>query len=120
LLVNVALISYDKEDKQRESEMGKIAVGDAFDGGHISRQAIDIQSITCIGFKRGADWCMSAGFQVGEVISTMSKFDISQSVVTRDLNERFGHQTVSGTKIDSKSIPSGWCRSHGSSQMPFP
>jgi hypothetical protein len=63
---------------------------------------------------------MSTGFQVGKVISTIGKFGISQSVGTRDSNERFGPETVSGTKKDSKSIPSGRCGSHGSSQMPYP
>jgi hypothetical protein len=59
---------------------------------------------------------MSAGFQVVEVISTIGRFDISQSVGTRDSKERFGPETVSGTKIDPKSIPSGRCGSHGLSQ----
>jgi hypothetical protein len=57
--------------------------------------------------------CMSTGFKAVEVMSTISKIDISQSVGTRDLNERFGPETVSRTKLDSKSIPSGWCGSHG-------
>jgi hypothetical protein len=63
-------------------------------------------------FERGADQCMSAGFQVVEVISTIGRFDIFESDGTRDLNERFGPETVSGTKIDSKSMPNGRCRSH--------
>ena len=110
-----------KEDTQRESEVGKIAVRDADDGGHISRRAVNVQSTTCIaGFECGVDRCMSAGFQVGEVISTIGKFDIYQSGGTRDSNERFGPETVLGTKIDSKSIPSGRCGSHGSSPTPYP
>jgi hypothetical protein len=88
-----------KEDLQRESDkVGKIAVMDAVNGGHISRRAVDKQSTTCIGFKRGADRRMPTGFQVGKVVSTIGKFDISQSVGTRDLNERFGPETDSGTK----------------------
>ena len=109
-----------KEDTQRGSEVGKIAVRGAVDGGHISRPAVDIRSTTRIGIERGADWCMSAGFQVGEVISTIGRFDISQSVGTRDSNERFGPETVSGTKRGSKSMPIGRCEPHGSSQTPYP
>jgi hypothetical protein len=64
---------------------------------------------------------MSVGFQVVKVISTIGKFEISQSVETPDSNERFGPpKTVSGVKIDSKSIPSGRCGSHRSSQTPYP
>jgi hypothetical protein len=41
---------------------------------------------------------MSAGFQAVKVMSTIGKLDISQSVGTRDSNERFGPETDSGTK----------------------
>jgi hypothetical protein len=41
---------------------------------------------------------MSAGFQVVKVISSIGRFDISQSVGTRDSKEKFGPETVSGTK----------------------
>jgi hypothetical protein len=41
---------------------------------------------------------MSAGFQAVEVMSTIGKFEILQSAGTLDSNERFGPETVSGTK----------------------
>jgi hypothetical protein len=107
-----------KEDTQRGSEVGKIAVGGAVEWDHISRPAVDIQSTARVGFRRGADRCISAGVQVGEVISTIGRFDMSQSVGTRDSNERFGPETVRGIKMVSKSRPSGRCGSHGSSQTP--
>jgi hypothetical protein len=68
-----------KEDTQQGSEVGEIAGGGAVNGDHISRLADDIQSTACIGFKRGADRCMSAGFQVDKVISTIGKLDISET-----------------------------------------
>jgi hypothetical protein len=113
LLVNVALIppcvpvsasctrivfAY-KEDTQRGSEVGSIAVEGAVDGDHISCRAVNIQSTARVGFECGANWCMSAGIQqVNEVISIIGQFDISQSVGKRDSNERFGPETFSGTK----------------------
>jgi hypothetical protein len=98
-----------KGDTQGASEVGKIDIRGAVNGDHISRRAVDMQLTTCIVFKRGADRCMSAGFQVVEVIATIGRFDISQSVWRHDSKERFGPETVSGTKIDPKSIPSGRC-----------
>jgi len=109
-----------KEDTQRGSEVGKSAVGGVVEGCHISRSVVDIRSTTRMAFERGADWCMSAEFQVDELISTIGRFDISQSVGTRDSNERFGPETFSGTKRESRSMPIGRCGSHGSSQTPYP
>jgi hypothetical protein len=94
-----------KEDTQRGSEVGKIAVEGAVDGDHVSHPAVDVQLTARVGFECGASWCMSAGIQVDKVISITGQFDISQSVGTRDLNERFGPETFSGTKRDFKSMP---------------
>jgi hypothetical protein len=63
------------EDTRRGTVVGKIAGGGVVNGDHISRLAVNIQLTTYIRFERGADRCMSAGFQVDEVISTIGKFD---------------------------------------------
>ena len=109
-----------REEAQRESKTGEIADKGAVDWDHISRRAVDIQSTTRVGADRGPDIRRSAGFQVGEVISMIGRLESSQSIGTLESKKRFGPAATSGMKMDSRSIPSGRCGSHGSSQAPYP